>query len=293
MTEKDMSIKSVQRIKILTKEIEPSAIGEKAVFHRQKIWRWWNHDLLRMSKVGGIGAGGLGGNTYRQLLRSGLGEIVFADGDIVELSNLNRQPFYRENLYENKAIALAKNLEREAVGTSVIEGYSMNFEEVLEKYPHAYKNVDVALVLVDNDETRHHASAYFHKMKIPVIFAAVADSGNQGYVFLQEPGNACFNCVKPVEKVTEEKDDADERYPCDQPSAIYIHQVIAGIVVYATLIKIMHKRAPWHWRDTFLREEARAFDPPRRNDCKVCGSDSNSVRWKSEVQISRGDKVVD
>jgi len=268
LTEKTNSIRS-SMIRIETEEILPTELGERSVFARPNLWGWWNQMRLAEAKVVGIGAGALGGLTYRQLVRTGLGFLAFCDGDIVELSNLSRQPFYRGDVFENKAIALARNLEREAMGTSIIEGYAMNFEELIVKYPDAFDGASLALVLVDNDMVRYSASKYFLERNIPVIYAAVANSGNQGYVFLQEPKKACFNCVKSCKEQDAKK--VKTRYQCAQPSAIYIHQVITGIIVYIAILKLMGKKAPWHWRDTFLREEARAFDPPKREDCEVCG----------------------
>jgi len=268
-----MSTKSIPRIKIQTQEILPALENEKPVFHRQNLWDWWNQDLLGMSKVGGIGAGGLGGNAYRALLRAGLGHMVFADADIVELSNLNRQIFYQEDRFANKALSLAKNLEKEAVGTSIIEAYSLCFEDTINQYPDAFRNVDVALVLVDNDETRHNACRYFFEREISTIFSAVSETGDQGYVFLQEPHYACFNCINPIRKepFDEGKFGHNRRHVCADPSSIYAHQTLTGIVVYVTILKIMYQDVPWHWRDMFLQEEDRAFTPKRREDCEVCG----------------------
>ncbi|MFC1893599.1 ThiF family adenylyltransferase [Chloroflexota bacterium] len=56
-----------------------------------------------------IGAGGLGSPVALWLVRKGLGTLTIYDGDTVDLSNLHRQLFYKEDLYKRKAIQLAKN----------------------------------------------------------------------------------------------------------------------------------------------------------------------------------------
>lgn len=48
-------------------------------------------DLLAQKKVFVAGCGGLGGHLVELLARVGVGSIVAADGDVFELSNLNRQ----------------------------------------------------------------------------------------------------------------------------------------------------------------------------------------------------------
>jgi molybdopterin/thiamine biosynthesis adenylyltransferase len=46
---------------------------------------------LMDKKVFVAGCGGIGGNVINLLLRIGVGSIAAADGDVFELSNLNRQ----------------------------------------------------------------------------------------------------------------------------------------------------------------------------------------------------------
>ncbi len=58
------------------------------------------------------GAGGLGSNITVSLLRAGVQRLIIADFDRVELSNLNRQYYFREQLGRLKVEALAENLLR-------------------------------------------------------------------------------------------------------------------------------------------------------------------------------------
>jgi molybdopterin-synthase adenylyltransferase len=66
---------------------------------------------LRQARVVVIGLGGLGAWALWALAAAGVGELVGVDGDVVELSNLNRQTLYREqDLGEPKALATARTL---------------------------------------------------------------------------------------------------------------------------------------------------------------------------------------
>lgn len=58
------------------------------------------------------GCGGLGSNAAIALARIGIGELILVDFDRVELSNLNRQYFFRDQIGQFKAIALAENIKR-------------------------------------------------------------------------------------------------------------------------------------------------------------------------------------
>lgn len=61
-------------------------------------------NLLAKSKVLVVGAGGLGVPVLQYLAAAGVGKLGIADGDKVEISNLQRQVLYNETeLGKNKA----------------------------------------------------------------------------------------------------------------------------------------------------------------------------------------------
>jgi sulfur carrier protein ThiS adenylyltransferase len=66
--------------------------------------------FLRSVRVGIIGAGGLGSNCAMHLVRSGFADLVLADPDTVEASNLNRQHFTLAQVGRPKVLALRDNL---------------------------------------------------------------------------------------------------------------------------------------------------------------------------------------
>ena len=65
---------------------------------------------LASVRVGIAGAGGLGSNVAMLLARSGVRQLVVADGDTVEPSNLNRQCFWPEDVGRPKVEALRDRL---------------------------------------------------------------------------------------------------------------------------------------------------------------------------------------
>jgi molybdopterin/thiamine biosynthesis adenylyltransferase len=66
---------------------------------------------LREARVVVIGLGGLGAWAVWALAAAGVGELVGVDGDVVELSNLNRQTLYREeDVGRPKAQATARTV---------------------------------------------------------------------------------------------------------------------------------------------------------------------------------------
>ncbi|MBN1949491.1 MAG: sulfur carrier protein ThiS adenylyltransferase ThiF [Candidatus Cloacimonetes bacterium] len=67
---------------------------------------------IRAAVVGIAGAGGLGSNVAFSLARVGIGKLIIADYDDVEISNLNRQQYFIGQLGKPKVEALKENLEK-------------------------------------------------------------------------------------------------------------------------------------------------------------------------------------
>jgi sulfur carrier protein ThiS adenylyltransferase len=67
---------------------------------------------LKNKVVGIAGAGGLGSNIAISLLRAGVQRFIIVDYDRVELSNLNRQYYFLDQVGMTKTAALHQNLLR-------------------------------------------------------------------------------------------------------------------------------------------------------------------------------------
>ena len=59
-------------------------------FARLEAIEWWNQSLLQQARVLVLGAGGLGNEVIKNLALLGIGHVVLADMDRIELSNLSR-----------------------------------------------------------------------------------------------------------------------------------------------------------------------------------------------------------
>ena len=76
----------------------------------QKGLRPEQSSLLQTAQVAIFGLGGLGSNVAMWLALLGVGQLLLYDFDRVELSNLNRQYYFVEDVGEYKAVALLKHL---------------------------------------------------------------------------------------------------------------------------------------------------------------------------------------
>src|SRR5262249_34011105 len=139
---------------------------------RQQKIAGFDQAVYSRSHVLCIGAGGLISHIAPTLVRKGIGTITLLDHDIVEVSNLNRQRFYEGDVGQNKAIALAKNLQPECIAATEIRGYARQFEEAVARGIDL--SCDVAVCGVDNNPARVAASLYFRNASVPVIFTAVS-----------------------------------------------------------------------------------------------------------------------
>jgi molybdopterin/thiamine biosynthesis adenylyltransferase len=225
-----------------------------------------NQQALREADVKQVGGGGLGGEIGEGLVRKGVGTLTIFDPDIVEPTNLIRQKFYKRDLYKNKAVCLARNLAKEGFCDTVIQGQGLAFEDAVER------GVDVtgsvAVVAIDNNPGRVAACRFYQRLRMPVVFTAVSETADHGYVFVQEPGKACWGCAFPDEV-------NDETYPCPGTPAVKdILKVVAGIAVYAvdTLLPGMARLRCWNYKDVYLDGSIPGNDwqVKRREDCQLC-----------------------
>lgn len=99
-------------------------------------------------KIGIAGVGGIGSNVAMHLVRSGVLNLKFGDFDRIERSNLNRQFYFEEQIGENKAEALLKNLTKISQGN--YEFQVIKFErENIKKF---FKDCDILVEGFDKKE---------------------------------------------------------------------------------------------------------------------------------------------
>jgi molybdopterin/thiamine biosynthesis adenylyltransferase len=243
------------------------------VTDRQERLLKFSQDKLAKATVLLIGAGGLGGEIGEGLVRKGAGALKIFDDDIVELSNLNRQRFYRRDLFKSKALRLTRNLAQEGVMGTRLQGYALSLQDAV------VQGIDLAadavVVGVDNNPTRVFAARHFRALGTPVVFTAVSRTANNGYVFVQESNGPCFGCLFPDAVI-------DETYPCPGTPAIKdILKVVAGLVLYALDSILMARPRQWQYKDIVLDGSIPGNDwrIATREDCLLCAS----VRQDTEV----------
>jgi molybdopterin/thiamine biosynthesis adenylyltransferase len=213
-----------------------------------------------------IGAGGLGGIAAWTLARKGARHITIVDMDKCEPSNSNRQFFVAADFFKPKAFCLSKNIAPFATGSTRIDAYALSFQELAAAKPAALIG-DVALVLVDNNQARRDASAFYRKHKVPVVFAAVDHEAMQGWVFVQDSGKACLGCKFPTTI------QSSRRAPCRTPACADPLLVCCGLVAYGVDSLLMPgRRRLWNYSYFCLSGAAPSASAlvERNSDCPLC-----------------------
>ena len=149
-----------------------------------------------------VGAGGLGSPASLYLASAGIGRLILADGDAVELSNLQRQILHREDTIGSPKVdsgrrtLLAINPEIEIV----------TLEERLagDRLVERVSEADVVLDCTDNFATRHAINRACFAQGVPLVSGAAIRFDGQLTVF--DPAierSPCYHCVFPEHQVPE------------------------------------------------------------------------------------------
>ena len=151
---------------------------------------------LLNSKVLVVGAGGLGIPVLQYLAAAGVGKLGIADGDVIEISNLQRQIAFTSNdLGHYKAEVLAKHLQK--INPHIQVNYqNSRFDE--SNADELVRHQDVVLDGCDNFSTRYLVNALCKKHQVPLISASAI--GFEGQLFMVESDSACYECLFPKEQ---------------------------------------------------------------------------------------------
>jgi molybdopterin/thiamine biosynthesis adenylyltransferase len=148
-----------------------------------------------------IGAGGLGCPAALYLAAAGIGRLTLADGDTVELTNLQRQILYRtDSVGAVKVVAARASLN--SVNPDVVV---VALQKRLEDFSQLVEQADVVLDCSDNFATRHALNRACVRHRKPLVSGAAIRLEAQLMVFdLRNPAAACYACLFPEDAQVEE-----------------------------------------------------------------------------------------
>ena len=110
-----------------------------------------SREILSQAAIALAGCGGLGSNAAVALVRAGIGKLITADHDRVELSNLNRQYYFLTDVGKPKVKALAAHLLNINPELNVDSHFAaLNPENV----PELFKDADLLIEAFDKAESK-------------------------------------------------------------------------------------------------------------------------------------------
>lgn len=150
-------------------------------------------ERLQQSTVLVAGLGGLGCPAALYLAAAGVGKLLLADGDAVELSNLQRQIAHGvDDIGSNKAhsASVAIAAQNPEVGLEVIPR-ALNESNM----PELVQRADLVVDATDNYPVRFALNRACIAAATPLVSAAAVRSEGQLSVFDPHRGGPCYRCL--------------------------------------------------------------------------------------------------
>lgn len=157
---------------------------------------------LAASAVLIVGLGGLGSPVAMYLAVAGVGRLVLADFDDVDLSNLQRQI-----LHTSERIGLAKTASAQATLAALnpeVELIPVRERLTDDLLRTLVGRVDLVVDCCDNFATRFAVNRACVTAGVPLVSGAAIRLEGQVTAFSGRPGEACYQCLYPPDGATDD-----------------------------------------------------------------------------------------
>jgi molybdopterin/thiamine biosynthesis adenylyltransferase len=150
-------------------------------------------ERLQQSTVLVVGLGGLGCPAALYLAAAGVGTLLLADGDVVELSNLQRQIAHGDgDVGANKAQSAAAAI---AALNPEVQVEVIPRELVESDMPALLQRANLVLDATDNYPVRFALNRACIEAGVPLVSGAAVRSEGQVAVFDPARGGPCYRCL--------------------------------------------------------------------------------------------------
>ncbi len=253
-------------------------------YHRQRLIKGWNQEKLKNSRILQIGAGAVGCETGKCLALAGIGEIVIADFDTIERSNLNRQfLFCDDDVGKEKAMVAAEHLKSLNPDLTIVGIH----EDITKKNPEFFSNFDLFLGCVDNIMARYFMNRISIETKTPYIDAGT----NLFFASLQTviPGKTpCLECHSLYHGVGRMSClGKDEKNPAISTTS----GIIGGLQAQEALKILLGLAAVdgYHMQYDTFQHNLTIIPLERNPSCPICGEDPFATM---EIDAMNSNEIV-
>lgn len=239
-------------------------------YHRQILLPTW--DIAAQSQIASasvlvVGLGGLGCPLAQQLTLAGIGRLLLADFDRVELSNLQRQMLHHDADIGRFKVESARDSLLALRADVVIDILPERMDEA--RLMQALASVDAVADCCDNFATRELINRCAWALKKPVISAAaIAWQGQLSVFDATQAESACYRCLYP------ESDDA--ALTCNDNGVMTTTVAVMGSWQAQEVLKVLTKTGESLCGQLLLWDgrvnEVRRVRTPRDPACPVCSS---------------------
>ncbi len=221
---------------------------------------------LRRARVLIVGLGGLGSPVAMYLAAAGVGRLLLADFDAVDLSNLQRQILHNSERIGwtkvDSALATLRALNPHCELVPIKR--SLSPARLVE----LSAEVDLLVDASDNFQTRYAVNAACIGAGIPLVSGAAIRAEGQVAVFTGRPGDPCYQCLYP--------DDGQEGERCAREGVLAPLVGIIGSLQATEAIKILAGYGTPLFSKLLLLDAQtmaiRTLSIPPDPACPACGS---------------------
>jgi molybdopterin/thiamine biosynthesis adenylyltransferase len=258
---------------------------------RQERIKGWDQKKVSHTSVLICGAGALGNELCKSLALLGVGKIFLVDFDVVELSNLSRCVFFKEQHAAKKA----KKAEIVAKKTEELNP-EVEVEAIVDQIENVdvslYNKIDIALGAVDNLAARYWVNQYCYWNLVPYIDGGFSGfAGSVKVVF--PPDSACLACSyssDEYEMIFERDSCTGVKIEVDNPkvpSIVTCSSIVASLQIQEMLkiilgIDSFKNEGKWnekigvpsigkHLRFVGTTNQFDVYDLKKSENCIVCG----------------------
>ncbi len=260
---------------------------------RQLLIENWDQNKLNESTATIIGLGALGTVAAASLAMAGVSTLILVDYDTIEMSNLNRQLFYRPLDVGSTKVEICEKILKNINPNIDIKPFNRHIEKVPH---HELESSTVILEGLDTFQTRRWVNSFCAAKKVPLVSGGMYSFLGNIQVIIPEK-SPCLECQSliPEEELQKactpfgeirKKERSQEIQDEIIPSVSSVSFVIGGLMAQEAL-KIIMKLPPLK---EYLFWDGRAgiftsVPLKRRDDCIVC-----SPKFKLKAILIRSPK---
>lgn len=176
-----------------------------------------------------VGMGGLGSPVAMYLASAGVGHLVLADFDIVEISNLQRQIIHGTEDIGRDKVDSAYDRLKQLNPDITITRFKQKLDDA--SLDDLVPQVDLVIDGCDNFDTRFAVNRACVKHHKPLVSGAAIRFEGQVSVFLNDGSGPCYHCLY--------KEDGDEEMRCSENGVLAPLTGLIGSLQAVEAIKVL------------------------------------------------------